>query len=76
MCMSVLVTVRIPKKLKEEAKKYGINISRLLREALIKEITKKKLERINELQKNAKKILSKINKRDLIEVIREIRNEY
>jgi len=74
--MSTLITVRIPKKLREEARKYGINISRLLREALIEEIKRRKLERIDELQERAKKTILKIDKEDLIKTIREIRHEY
>lgn len=74
--MSVLITVRIPKKLREEAKKYGINISRLLREVLIEEIRRRKLEKIDELQEKAKKTISKIDKKDLIKTIQEIRHEY
>ena len=74
--MSVLITVRIPKELRDEAKKYGINVSKVLREALMNEIAKRKLEKIAELQRNAKKILSKIDKEKIINAIRETRNEY
>ncbi len=74
--MSVLITVRIPKELRDEARKYGINVSKVLREALIREIAKRKLERITKLQRDAKKILSKIGKEKLITTVREIRNEY
>jgi len=74
--MSVVVTVRIPKRLKKEAKAYGINISKVLREALAEEIQKRKLERINSLQNKAKKILAKIKKEKIIEAVRETRNEH
>jgi len=73
--MSVIVTVRIPKKLRDEAKAYGINISELLRRALIEELRKKRLKRINLLQENARKILAKISRGRIVEAIREIRNE-
>ncbi len=74
--MSVLITVRIPKELRDEAKKYGINVSKVLREALLREIAKRKLEKITKLQKDARKIISKIGKEKLITTVREIRNEY
>jgi len=74
--MSVVVTVRIPKKLKEEAKAYDINISRVLREALAEEIRRRKLEHINRLQNKARKILAKIKKEKIIEAVRETRNEH
>ena len=73
--MSVIVTVRISKKLRDEAKAYGINISELLRRALIEELRKKRLKRINLLQENARKILAKISRGRIVEAIREIRNE-
>ena len=74
--MSVVVTVRIPKKLKEEAKAYNINISRILREALAEEIRRRKLEHINRLQNRAKKILAKIKKDKIVEAVRETRDEH
>jgi len=74
--MSVLITVRIPKELRDEARKYGINVSKVLREALLREIAKRKLEKITKLQKDARKIISKIGKEKLITTVREIRNEY
>ena len=73
--MSVMVTVRIPKKLRDEAKAYGINISGLLRETLVEEIRKRKLEHINRLQDKARKILTKVGKNKIVEAVRETRNE-
>ncbi len=73
--MSVIITAKIPKKLKEEAKKYSINISKLVREALEREITRKKIEEIRKLQEESKKIDKKIKKEFIAKAIRETRNE-
>ncbi len=73
--MSVIVTIRIPRSLREEAKKYNIKISEVLRRALREEIERRRQERIKELQKKAEKILSKIDKKEILEVLREIRSE-
>ena len=73
--MSVIITAKIPRKLKEEAKKYSINISKLVREALEREIRRRKLEEIKRLQKEARKIREKISVEDFAETMREVRNE-
>jgi len=73
--VSVIVTIRIPRSLREEAKKYNIKISEVLRRALREEIERRRQERIKELQKKAEKILSKIDKKEILEVLREIRSE-
>ena len=49
--MSVTISVRIPKELKEEIKKYGINISHVMRKALEEELGKKKIEEAKEAAK-------------------------
>jgi antitoxin CcdA len=49
--MSVTVTVRIPKELKEEAERHGINISHVLRRALEEELRRRKLKKLRRLQR-------------------------
>jgi len=44
--MSVTISVRIPKELKEEIKKHGININHVVRKALEEELRKKKLKKL------------------------------
>lgn len=71
----MLITVRVPKQLRDEARKYGINISKVVKKALMEEINKRRLKEINELQKSARKIIKKLSKEQIIEAIRETRNE-
>ena len=71
--MSSIVTAKVPKRLKEEAKKYSINISKVVREALEREIMKRKIEEAKKLQKKVNKISQKIDQNLILEVIKEIR---
>jgi len=73
--MSVLITARIPKELKEELKKYGINISQVVRKALEEAVYKKKLEELRRYQEITRKMLMRIGKDQIAKVIREIRDE-
>jgi len=73
--MSVTITVRIPKKLKEEAKKYGINISQIVRKALEEELRKRKLEEAREAAKRIGEFFSKIPEEEIVEWIKMTRKE-
>ncbi len=73
--MSVLITARIPKELKEELKKYSINISQVVRKALEEAVYKKKLEELGRYQEIARRMLMRIGKDRIAKVIREIRDE-
>jgi len=73
--MSVIITAKIPKKLRDEAKKYSINISKVVREALEREIMKKKIEELKELQRKVRLNDKKIDKKFVIEALRETRVE-
>ena len=74
--MSVLITAKIPKELKEEAKKYSINISKVVREALEREIRRRKIEEIKKLQKKSREIDQKIDKGFVKKALREMRYEH
>jgi len=73
--MSTIITAKVPKKLRDEARKYGINISKLIREALEREIRRRKIEETMRLQKELKKTFEKIKRDEIVEIIRETRNE-
>ncbi|MGC8832161.1 MAG: type II toxin-antitoxin system CcdA family antitoxin, partial [Thermoproteota archaeon] len=42
--MSVTITVRIPRQLKEEVKKYGIELSSVVKRALEEEVKRRRVE--------------------------------
>jgi Arc/MetJ-type ribon-helix-helix transcriptional regulator len=74
--MSVTISVRIPKELKEEIKKYGINISHVVRKALEEELRKKKIEEAKEAAKRLGVFFSKISEEDIVKCIKISRKSY
>jgi len=71
--MSATITVRVPRKLKEELKKRGVNISAVVRKALENELEK---IREKELRKAARKLgefLEKIGEEEILASIKEDR---
>jgi len=73
--MSVTITVRIPKELREEARRYGISISHVVRRALEEEVKKKKLEDAREAAKRVGEFFSKLPEEDVVEWIKMTRRE-
>jgi len=71
--MSVVVSARVPKELKEELKRYGVNISEVIRRALEEELQRIKEERAKEALKRAAEILKKIPEDEIVRFIREDR---
>ena len=73
--MSVTVTVRIPKELKEEARRYDISISRIVRRALEEELRRRKLEDAREAAKRVGEFFSKLSEEEIVEWIKMARRE-
>jgi antitoxin CcdA len=73
--MSVTVGVRIPKRLRDEAKRYGINISEVARRALEEEVKKRQLEEVAMAARRLGEIFSKFSPGETVEWLREARRE-
>ncbi|WP_288007531.1 type II toxin-antitoxin system CcdA family antitoxin [Thermofilum sp.] len=73
--MSVTVSVRIPKRLRDEAKRYGINISEVARRALKEEVKKRQLEEVAMAARRLGEIFSKFSPGETVEWLREARRE-
>jgi len=73
--MSVTVSVRIPKRLRDEAKRYGINISEVARRALEEEVKKRQLEEVAMAARRLGEIFSKFSPGGTVEWLREARRE-
>jgi len=71
----VVVSARIPKELKMKVKKYGINISEILRKALGEEIRRRELDEIKALLREFKEGVRNVSKEEIIGVIREPHKE-
>ena len=74
--MQEVVTAKVPKDLKDRARKYGINISGLVRCALEAEVARREE---NDLRKNLDKLSAslkgRISSRDVVRAVRETRDE-
>lgn len=68
-----VVTGKVPKKLKEKAKQLGININKVIREALENAVREKEDQIFLESLNDAANILSKINIKRMVQNIREDR---
>ena len=73
--MSVVISARIPKELKEKARKYGINISEFIRRSLEEEIRRRELEEITRKLKKFRDKFRHVDVDDVVKVVREIREE-
>lgn len=74
--MSVVVTAKVPKELKERARRYGIPISKFVRNALEAEVTRLEEEKLkSELENIARKLRGKITSETVADTVRETRDE-
>ena len=71
--MSVTVSVRIPRRLRDEAKRYGISISEVARRALEEEVRRRKLEEAAAAARRVGELLSRISVEEMVEWLREAR---
>lgn len=71
--LSVVISVRVPKKLKEEAEKLGVEISELFRKALEEEVRRRKLELFKKKLIETRDVLDKIDIKRFVRHVREDR---
>ena len=73
--MSDVVTVRLDHEIREKAKRYKVNISQVAREALREEIARKEREELLDDLGAMKRILKKIPSEEIVQALRESRDE-
>ncbi len=71
----VTVSAKIDRELYEKVKKHGIRVSRVIRQALEEEVRRREEEEVKEALDKAKPLLQKIRPEEIVEVVREIREE-
>ena len=71
--MSITISAKVDRRLVEKAKRYGINISKLVREALKREVERREREELIEKLRKAGEALTKIREEDVVSSIREDR---
>ena len=72
---TVTVSAKIPKELKDKLHKLKINVSRVIREALEKEVRRKEEEQLRKMAERASLSLKKILTEEIVRDIRESREE-
>lgn len=72
--MSVVVSVRISKKLKEEAERLGIKMSEFLKKALENEVERHRLEELSRKLNEVSVVLEKIDIERFVRHVREDRD--
>jgi post-segregation antitoxin (ccd killing protein) len=70
--MTEMVTVRIDEQTKRKIKRYGIPVSQVARDAILREIERKEREQTLRAVKRMKEILKKV---DINRVVKEIRED-
>ncbi|MHA1860486.1 MAG: type II toxin-antitoxin system CcdA family antitoxin, partial [Candidatus Asgardarchaeia archaeon] len=69
--MSVVISVRVPKWLKDECKKLGINVSDIMRRALEEEVRRRKEKLLKKAAGMVGEVLSKLSPKEIVELIKE-----
>ena len=71
---TVVLSVRVPRELKEEAEKLGINIRAVVEKALEEEVKKARLSRFKKLLDEALKAMN-VSVEEWVQAVRETRAE-
>lgn len=74
--MSTVVSAKVPEELKRKADKYGIKVSKLVRDALEEKVRAIESQALSlHLDEIQSKIGSKVKRQDIIKAARESRDE-
>jgi len=73
--VSAVISVRVPKKLKDEAEKLGINIRETVQKSIIQAIEEEKAKRIAESLVELAGNMEDLSEEDWVKAIRESRDE-
>jgi antitoxin CcdA len=74
--MSVVISAKVPRQLKERARRAGIPISELVRRTLEVEVAKVEQEKLrNELDDVSRKLKGKISTEDVVKAVRSSRDK-
>jgi len=71
----VTVSAKVDREFYRRLKKYGVNISRVIKRALEEELRRREEEEVRRMLDRARRILGKIPEDELIDAIRRSRDE-
>jgi post-segregation antitoxin (ccd killing protein) len=75
--LSEVVTAKVPRELKERARRHGINISGLVRSALKAEVERvEERELRKEMDEISASLKKKLSEKDVVTAVRETREEH
>ncbi len=67
------ITVRVSKELKEDLRRYGVNLSEAVRESLKEEVRRRRLEDLKKVAGELGELLAEIPEEKIVESVRETR---
>lgn len=67
------ITVRVPRKIKEELAKYRVNLSEVLRRALEEEIRRRRREELRAIAAQLGEFFAKMPDEEIVKSVREAR---
>jgi len=67
------ITVRVSQKLKEDLRRYRVNLSEIVRESLKEEVRKRRLEDLRKVAGELGELLAKIPEEEIVESVKETR---
>jgi post-segregation antitoxin (ccd killing protein) len=70
------VTAKIPAEHKAKLKEHGVNVNKLINEAVAREVRRLEDEEYRRLLKEAARILQKVPEDHLVELVRKSRDEH
>jgi len=73
--MSVVVSVRVKRELKEEAERLGIDLRRLVEETLKKEVERRRRARFEEAIDTIVQGMNAVSEEEFVKVVREWRRK-
>ena len=71
--MGSVISVRVPQELKDDLKRYGIEVSEVTRKALEEEVKRREREELRGMAEELGEFLEKIPRERIVEGIREDR---
>ena len=74
--MSVVISAKVPKELKQKAKRYGLKIGKLVRKTLEKEIRRIEQEKLSkDLDELSHTLKGRLSRDDIAKAVRTSRDE-
>ncbi|MGC8912097.1 MAG: hypothetical protein ACP5K8_08475 [Nitrososphaeria archaeon] len=71
----VIISVRVPRELKEELRRHGVKVSEVIRRALVEELRRRKMEKLKESAAQLGNFFAKMSDEEIVESVKRARME-